>query len=156
MTLKYINFCPYLKITRSGKVKHQCQSGNDQPEQGTSSLTSTCVSVQHMQHMCLQPPYTQSFNIIYPLPISIWIWDYCFQVPTNQSPPAITAIVIFQHNDNHPGKEDELQCPRSKDKAGDIFQMRIELTYLHFFCLPICIQCFLKWIAGVYFSWMFN
>lgn len=51
MTLKYINFCPYLKITRSGKIRHRCQSDNDQPEQGMSPLTSTRVSAQHMQHV---------------------------------------------------------------------------------------------------------
>lgn len=51
---------------------------------------------------------------------------------------------MLQHSDNESRKEDELECPRNEGKAGGIFQMRVELTYPHFFCLPICIQCFLK------------
>lgn len=43
-------------------------------------------------------------------------------------------------------------------EAGEssIFQMRIELTYPYFFCLLICVQCFLKGIAGGCFPCMFN
>lgn len=57
---------------------------------------------------------------------------------------------MLQYNDNDP-RTDEFERPRSKDKAGGIFQIPIELTCPHFFCLPVCIQCFLKRIACVCF-----
>lgn len=152
------------KTRRSGKIRWS-QGGNNQVERRPSPVTSTQIPVLKVPttcrtHMCVYNHHTihPVIYIIYLVPRDIWIWDHCFQAPytsTNQSPPTITAVGMLQDNDSDP-RTDEFECRRSKGKAGGIFQIPIELTCPHFFCLPVCIQCFLKRIACVCFPWMFN
>lgn len=103
-------------------------------------LQNTCPSISsHHTPIHLFSTIHPFICFIYPVTIGFWIWDHCFQVPyisTNQLPPTTAVQVVFQHNDNNPRKEDDLECLRNKGKGHGIFQIRIELTYPHFFaCL---------------------
>ena len=98
--------------------------------QNTYTWTSNHPALSHVYHL--------------PCSYGLWIWDHSFQIPyisTNQLPPTITVIATFLYSDKTPRKEDDLERLWSKGKARGILQMCTELTYPHFFCLLICIQC---------------
>lgn len=120
------------------------------------AVPTTCKTHAHLSLATIHP----FICFIYPVTIGFWIWDHCFQVPyisRNQLPPTTAVQVVFQHTDNNPRKEDDLECLRNKGKGHGIFQIRIELTYPHFFCLLICIQYLsTELLVCVFLEWWIN